>query len=300
MISLILLGAGASYGSGDCTPYCPPLGATLFDALRARGGTAASVSPELAELFKRDFESGMVEFQKQRDADTTSLLREMAEYFVDFAAGPRNLYREIVRIVRQQPVSVRLVTTNYDLLIEQAITEAGLLIAYHPPPLPADNISLLKIHGSCHFLPDTQGLTLTDVTFAGNAVNVETRVKIARSRNEVREFCRTQDSLAPAIAVFAPGKPVLFSSEMVKDQQAKWLATLAEASVVYIIGLRVVPGDEHIWGALAKSNAAIQYVGLDKETILAWASASNRANVHFLARTFAEALPALRQRLIAA
>jgi hypothetical protein len=254
----------------------------------------------LSELFKRDFESGMVEFRRQRDQDTTSLLREMAEYFVDFAGGPRNLYREIVAIARKQPVSVRLVTTNYDLLIEQAITEAGSLIAYHPPPLPTNNISLLKIHGSCHFLPDTRGLTLTGVTFSGNMVNVETPVKIARSRDEVREFCKTEDSLAPAIAVFAPGKAVLFSSEMVKDQQAKWSASLAEASVVYIIGLRVVTGDEHIWGALAKSNAVIQYVGPEKEAIITWAEASGRANVHYLARTFAEALPALRQRLTAA
>jgi len=31
MANIILLGAGASYGSGDISPYPPPLGGMLFE-----------------------------------------------------------------------------------------------------------------------------------------------------------------------------------------------------------------------------------------------------------------------------
>lgn len=296
MSDLFLLGAGASYGSLDCTPYCPPLGPKLFAELRKRGGIAATINSPLRELFEDNFERGMAAFREVRDEDSTAFLRQMAEYFVQFAAGPRNLYRELISITKASKRSTTLVTTNYDLLIEQVITEAGLLVAYHGRPVPESNVPLLKIHGSCHFLPDLGSNRITGAIFSGNGANVETRIKIARSRAEVSAFCRTEDSLAPAIALYAPGKKVLFSPSAVAEQQREWHRELARADILYSIGLRVVIDDDHIWGALASSTARIEYVGFEPDEFQSWAGAVSRKNAHVLAKDFASALPLIRAR----
>lgn len=296
MTDILVLGAGASYGSGDCLPEAPPLGARLFDALRARGGVAATVSPELAVLFAEDFERGMVAFREQRDRDTTALLREMAAFLAEFTAGPGNVYHQLVAAIREAPVWPVLVTTNYDLLIEQAVTEAGLRVAYHRPPVPTNNVSLLKIHGSCHFLPVVRGV-MRGVVFDGCGVNVEVPIRFASSRAEVKAFCATQDSLAPAVSLYAPGKDVLFSSKAVKAQQAEWQAALDTATRVFLIGLRVVEGDDHIWGALARAKPEVVYVGFEPTEFLEWAARVGLSRAHVLARTFAEAVPLLRGEL---
>lgn len=297
MSTIVLLGAGASYGSGPCTPHPPPLGPRLFQALRVRGGVAATIDDGMAALFEENFELGMFAFRKVRDRDTTALLREMGEYFVQFATLPGNQYHEFVRLVRDAREPVVLATTNYDLLIEQAVTEAGLRVAYHAPPVPDGNIPLLKIHGSCHFLPDVGGARLTGVTFSGNAVNVETRMRIARSRDEVLQFCRSEDSLAPAIAVYAPGKAVLFSSQGVKEQQQHWTQVVSTATRVISIGLRLVPEDDHIWGVIRASNAELCYVGGEPEDVRAWFAGAGETRVRVLGSTFAESLPRLRDEL---
>src|SRR5215475_3509628 len=57
--TLILFGAGASYGSDD-PQHVPPMGDGLFDALRDFSpGLWGSIPPAQAALFRGDFERGM-------------------------------------------------------------------------------------------------------------------------------------------------------------------------------------------------------------------------------------------------
>jgi hypothetical protein len=261
------------------------------------GGVAASIDGDLAELFRRDFEAGMAAFRAERDVDTTALLREMADYLVEFRTGPKNLLHDLVRTIRDLAVPVVLVTTNYDLLLEQAITEAGLFAAYHAPPVPERNLSLLKIHGSCHFLPAIQG-TMQGVTFSNCGVNVEAPIRIARSRDEVKAFCKNEDSLAPAIAVYAPGKAVLFSSGAVKEHQAAWASVLkGKPDRLYSVGLRIVETDDHIWGAIANERAPVSYIGFESSDFFVWAATNRIPGARVLGRTFAEGLPKLIEDL---
>jgi hypothetical protein len=81
MSTVFLFGAGASYGSGDCSPNCPPVGPHLFPELQRWGGVASTVGDALRDKFDADFEEGMEEFFRTRPTDTTTFLREMAHYF---------------------------------------------------------------------------------------------------------------------------------------------------------------------------------------------------------------------------
>ena len=207
MSAIFLLGAGASRGSLDCHPDgCPPVGSGpdgLFVRLAERGGIAATVTSPLRERFIENFEAGMVAFMEARETDTTAFLRDMARYLVRFAPGMDNLYHRLIEIVRRSRRESVLVTTNYDVLIEHAISEAGLFASYKARPVEARNIPLLKIHGSCHFLLDTRRARFRHTTFrnGGSESNVELPVWVASNGKQVIHFCDTEDSLAPAMAV---------------------------------------------------------------------------------------------------
>ena len=297
MSVVFLLGAGASYGSGEANPYPPPLGAGLISELRDCSGAAARIPPALLSIFEKNFEEGMSRFREERDTETTELLRDMSAYFAQFSPGPTNLYHKFVSIIRRSARTPTIATTNYDLMLEQAITRAGLLIAYAGHPVPRNNISLLKIHGSCNFLPDVEANAMSGVTFSGNGANFEGPLRIARSTMEIAEFCRNQDSLAPAIAVYSPGKKVLFCPSFVARQQEQWREEVAGARRIYVIGMRVLPSDNHIWNVLAQSRARLYYVGMEPNEFLAWAETAQRRDVFAIAQTFADALPILTRQV---
>lgn len=301
MSSLFLFGAGASYGSGSCSPHRPPLGKDLFPALAALGGAASRTPKELARLFTEDFESGMVRFWQERNTETTALLREMAQYFVQFEPMPNNCYAQLLHVLGGTRKKAVLATTNYDLLIEHAICKAGLLICYAGFPVASRNIPVLKIHGSCNFLPDLGSSRFSGISFdlsgAESASALESGVRVATSAREVEEFCAKQDSIAPALAMYAPSKRVLYCPSFVQAQQAAWTAATTEAKRIFVIGLRVHPVDDHIWGALSVSTCPLYYVGLESEEFSQWAADCGRNNAFTLARTFAEALPGIARKV---
>ena len=129
------------------------------------GGVAATVNDELAELFKSDFEKGMDEFFEKRNTDVTPFFRDMAKYFCQFEPLQGNLYGELINILGKDKKKATFVTTNYDLLIELSATQQGMLISYSGLPAPKNNLSILKIHGSCNFLPDMGGASIKGISF---------------------------------------------------------------------------------------------------------------------------------------
>ena len=296
-----MFGAGASYGSGPCHPHAPPLGRDLFASLQANGGIAATVGSELSAAFARDFEEGMDRFWAERSTETTRLLREMAAYFARFEPKPGNYYSELLQLLHVTRKRATFVTTNYDLLIELAASNAGLQITYGGFPVPNNNIPLIKIHGSCNFLPALQPRQITGIGFdmsnsSGGSI-IETGVMAARSTIEVLEFCQREDSVAPAIAMYSPVKRVLYCRGFVQAQQDAWQRSLKEASRIFTLGLRVHPVDKHIWGPLASANAPFFYVGREPDVFLEWAASEQRRNTFVLAQTFQEALPQIARQL---
>lgn len=297
MSSVFLFGAGASYGSGPCAPRPPPLGAQLFPALQAAGGVAATVDVDLANAFVRDFEEGMDRFWAERNTQATELLRDMARFFAPFEPLPGNSYLELLRVLGGTRRKSVMVTTNYDLLIEHAVVQSGLLVTYGGLPAAERNVPILKIHGSCNFLPDLQPRQISGISFdlsqsAGGSI-VEAGVRPARSAREIIDFCDREDSVAPALAMYSPSKQVLFCKGFVQAQQQAWLAALSSAARIYVIGLRVHLVDDHIWGPLAKARAPLHYIGREPDDFITWASNTGRRSAYVLADSFDGAIPSI-------
>lgn len=295
MSSLFLFGAGASYGCGPCSPLNPPLGNALFDELRKAGGAASRVSEELAALFRQDFEAGMDKFWEQHNTWTTELLRDMARYFSQFEPSDGNLYEALIRALGGTRKKAVFATTNYDLLIELAISRSGLLISYGGLPTAPRNIPVIKIHGSCNFLPDMGSGSISGISFdlsnsEGGAI-LDAPIKVATSTREILDFCHSESSVGPALAMYHPSKRVLYCRSFVQHQQAIFLESACAASRIYIIGLRVHTIDEHIWQPLASSQARLFYIGREPEEFQAWARQSNRKSAYAIGTSFSEALP---------
>jgi hypothetical protein len=249
MSVLFLFGAGASYGSVDCVPEPPPLGKDLFLKLVKAGGIARTVKSPMRELFIKDFEKGMAAFFDERNVDVNPFLRDMALYFLPFAPGPRNTYVKLFSAIAKGAHTVVVATTNYEMLIEQAIQVCGLIWRVDEPAEPG-LVQVLKIHGSIHFLPRLGGGKFSGITFANNTVNLDGPISAAASTAEIEDFFRENDWAAPAIALYAPGKRIMNCPTPIKQLQETFRAAAASANLIIVVGLRVLPEDDHIWGTL--------------------------------------------------
>lgn len=296
MSTLFIFGAGASFGSGPCSPTTPPLGGSLFDELRKNGGVAARVSEDLAELFRLDFETGMDRFWRDHNTWTTELLRDMARFFAVFEPSEGNFYMALIAALGGTRKKAVFATTNYDLLIEHAIVRSNLLISYGGLPAAPKNFPVLKIHGSCNFLPDMGNGRIRGIAFdlsqAGEGAAVlDAPIRVARSTQEILQFCATEDAIGPALAMYHPSKRVLYSDAFVKGQQNAFLSSVKTASRIYLIGLRVHTVDEHIWQPLAAAKSPLFYVGREPGELHRWARENRRQKAFSIANSFSEALP---------
>jgi hypothetical protein len=295
MTSIFLFGAGASYGSGPCRPRPPPLGGQLFAELREGAGVAATIGPELAALFGRDFEAGMDEFRRTRPEHVTDFLRDMARYFAGFAPLEGNLYQRLVHLLVSTRKHAVFATTNYDLLIEAAIVGQKRVVCYATSSTRPDVIPLLKIHGSCNFLPRhpemVTGIVFRPAPGSPGILDGSDEVRVVDSVHEIYEFCNSSSAFGPTLAIYAPDKSVPYSSSFVKEIQDDWRAAIVKAARIYVIGLRVHTVDDHIWGPLAKTSAPLFYVGFEPEALATWAKENKRKRTHAIASTFEQALP---------
>lgn len=293
----MLLGAGASFGSVDATPSVPPLGAGLFDALAARGGLAAELPEELKVTFRSNFETGMAAFYEYSDGDVMRFQRELAQFMAEFVPGPENAYVHLINHLGT--ARCILCTLNYDLLIELAAERLGSNTVYTSTHSPGF-LRLLKPHGSCNFWPHMPGVTIRNSTFKGSGrADIQAPV-LPLSRDETLHRCTTEDSVAPAIAMYVEGKAVKISPDYVEDQQRMWANAVAAASRVCIVGARVNQADTHIWKPLSNASTDLYYFGLptDRESFGEWKEACRKKNMYFVESEFSAAVPAIARRLM--
>src|SRR4051794_7919089 len=152
MSTLFLFGAGASYGSLYTKPCCPPLGGGLFAAL-------CKFSPLIHEHceFEKDrfenFEEGMRWVYHERATFLPTFVCEMAKYFAQFKIEDGNVYVDFINSLKHRARHCCFATLNYELLLEQALVHNGFKVVYKYNDRQADEISVVKIHGSINFLP---------------------------------------------------------------------------------------------------------------------------------------------------
>lgn len=289
MTRVILFGAGASYGSIDAIPHRPPLGDKLFAALEARTGQASILPEALKAKFRERFEVGMAFFEDHVNGNVMQFQRELAHYLAEFTPDANNVYLRLIRSVGSQRVIFS--SLNYDLLFELSAAALNLNTTYSSAKL-AGSIRLLKIHGSSNFWPDMAGNQVHGCTFEGNDVDIEAPVRPLNQRDTIYK-CLTQDSLAPAIAMYAEGKKKKVCPEYVNAQQKQWIDAVLSAKKVVIIGTLIYVADDHIWGTLATSRADIYYYGVsdnDRTKFEEWKAKTGRKNIYFIKATFAEAV----------
>lgn len=299
MPALILLGAGASFGSGDVQPCCPPLGNGpdgLFARLEAAGGQAASLPDDLKVIFRNDFEKGMARFYEFAGGDIMRFQREMAAYLAAFKPGKDNAYTGLIRTIG--PRRAIYASLNYDLLFELAAASLGLSTFYGTDPV-IRGVRLLKIHGSSNFWPDIPVGVLRNCTFKGSGrADIQAPIK-PLNQEETLYRCSVEDSVSPALAMYAPGKAVKISPDYVERQQDLWRGAVRRASRIFVVGVRVHNADVHIWGELARAHAPLTYFGCewDRRPYEQWTAENRKANSYFIQARFDECIEFIGRQL---
>ena len=304
MTIVVLLGAGASYGSGDAyfsndgrsERRTPPLGSKLFNELEVWSNLFSNFPISIKDKFRSDFEAGMAAFYKDSEGDIMAFHREMAHFFALFRPGPASVYKEMVKCMGSRRVIYS--SLNYDLLLEQSVESLGLVVAYSPERRDGQ-VSYLKPHGSANFWPNIpSGMIRGSRIYGSGGADIVAPIQPLDRQGTLRK-CRTEDSIAPAIAMFAEGKPVKISPGYLQQQQKWWTKEVREAAMVFVVGVRVHPVDAHIWGVLGKTSARVTYFGQisDRPSFLAWKEASGKKAAYFELATFQESISKMRNKM---
>ena len=271
------------------------MGTGLFDELAARGGMFSNIDQDLARTFRTNFEDGMAQFRLRHDVLTAPFLLRMAEYFAQFQPGAANLYIQLIDGLVGLRRQFTCATLNYDLLIELSAALLGFDVSYVASVIPRYNVSVLKVHGSCNFLPDVEPSRLVNVGFRFSgpdsyAINAPIRIG---DRQQVLEFCAREGSVAPALALFARGKSTLFCPKIVQQQRQEFEEAARRARRIYVIGVRVNEEDGHVWSPLGHAAGSMFYVGPEPSAseFLRWAGRHGRSHATVLAPSFELAVP---------
>jgi hypothetical protein len=287
MKTIFLFGAGASWGSEAHNVSRPPLGRDLFVELEKRGGYASTLSTDLKDLFKKDFEEGMAEFFIRYNKNTSHFQRELAQYLCLFIPSTSSCYQAIVAIYAGRDVS--FVSLNYDLLLERAALNLGARVNYSGNPLPG-SVSVLKIHGSANLWPDFGNHVFHVGDMSDAVADIVGKYKFVNPAAVHLEF-QNSSGIAPAMALYAKGKAVRVCPEAVLYQQDMWVQKLSNADVLNVIGVLIQVEDSHIWGEIARFKGKINYFGGDSDKTLfdAWVANLPDLNIEFHLMYFKDA-----------
>ena len=258
---VLLFGAGASYGSGILNP--PPLSKDLYESLHnSFGETWGKIDNKYDTFFSPNFEKGMEWLYSedgQKSYNLNNLLRDLAIYFDGFHIDnyKPNLYSQLINKFKKEIIERRIVPTtlNYECLLEYAYFSNGInTISYqgsdHPP--------ILKIHGSCNFIPEgfkgsTEGFTLN--LEQATIVTSIRPCKPGTVSNELRNV-----PIIPAMSLFKSDKRDIVSPQFIAMIREQYQQLVTSASVVITVGVRPNPDDQHVWTVL-KSVPKLYLVG---------------------------------------
>ena len=258
--SLILFGAGASFGSGEVVPKAPPIAGRLLAALsRLYPNAWGELSKESQSSLSEDFEAGMVAIGDRRPHALPPLERSMASFFFNFRPGVNNLYRELAQRMKKYSWSGALVTLNYERLLELSLLEEGLSPYSGTQPAKDDHpVELCLPHGCCHIFCESVRGTAAGISFSGQHVTTRGPVRVI---SDYAEFTRRiqEDAFPPVMSYFNPTKSTTSCANFIEEQRARYNEMVAGADVIAIVGVRVRPHDGHLWDALATTSGKLVY-----------------------------------------
>jgi hypothetical protein len=290
MAELVLLGAGASFGSEPNREIkTPPLGMNLFSELQSLAGFSSRIPEYIAAVFKRDFEEGMMFFSQEMPSEVQEFHRELSRYLSMFTPTSDSRFVRLLECLRKRNVIIS--SLNYDLMLEEAAKLVGLTVKYDIFRQHG-SVRLIKPHGSANFWPDlpVENFRNFRTGYAGGIL-VSAPVKpLDRADSIARSVA--DDSFAPAMSMYAKGKHVSICPDFVSFQQTMFKQACRRASKITVVGVRVVPEDSHIWGPIAYSAADLFYFGNDNDRteLSSWVVDTARKNVKFKNGYFDSAL----------
>lgn len=307
---VLLFGAGASAFSGPVRyrgdlNRSPPLGCGpngLFAALLREGGIAASFPAQVQAALIEDFESGMRLLERMPGTWHCAFQRQIALHLASYSIRPHNHYLELLAPTHMRSREVQYSTINYDMLLDQAFSSYGLQIEGSPKDSPSlQFVTLLKLHGACNVLMKIQnhihGNEVIDAPFGLHSPlggNVG-KLYLARSYREIERWCRAyaNEQFAPVVAQYVREKAFLTHAEAFEGMQSFWAKKVLRAKAVVLIGVRYVPGDEHIWKPLLESDADLLVVDPSFDAIEAWGANRARKPQH-MSKLFSD-LPIIQE-----
>lgn len=272
-MKLLLFGAGASYGSDNSGT--PPIGANLFEALRAFNplGWGQLPSP-LASVFHRDFEHGMAELAQTNSHAMPVLQRAMAAFFFKYQPRSSSLYVELAQRMRRDNWAGVIGTLNYERLLEISLSHAGIQPVVGQAA-KGDQVELCLPHGCCHLFCEGVRMSPVGVSFSGVGVSIDGPVTVVADPAQFAAHING-DAVPPVMCYFEPKKTTSAGASFIRGQRERWSELVASADIVAIVGVKVRPDEDHIWGPLGRSGAKLVYCAgpAAAKKFLEWETAS--------------------------
>ena len=274
--TVILFGAGASYGACHIQPGAPPLGKGLYKALATHYPNEWGSQSQLekwADKFRDDFEQTMSNEVLPRLPPLCLLEwhRPVALFFAKYRldGSGRDLYSRLLAKLKTRGLleRVTLGSLNYDCLLEQAMAELGLSTDYMLDDAhPAGSIPLAKIHGSSNFVTaDLSSSWQALLTRPGSSVESPfTALPIAGLEDALlRKFSTYNPAVFPVLGMYSQNKPSIVAQAKLYKLRNILEQKIIGAKALMLIGLRPTPGrDLHLWDPVERSTASkIGYIG---------------------------------------
>ncbi|MCG7643170.1 hypothetical protein MHM99_16850 [Alteromonas sp. MmMcT2-2] len=260
---LVMIGAGASKGHSRAT--CPPLGRELGGALRDVYPLFSELEENTGNTCSEDFEQWTASIGDDAAAYCDSLIL-IGHYFRQYKALPHDsLYKQLID--KLSNFNATYLSLNYESLLEIAVKEKGYEINWGATSFKEDNfnsanenaekITILKPHGSAHFLAAgahlfQRGDVCSDIT---SLINCGTIIADPSKCGDT--------AFIPVLSAYEAQKRNSFNDAFIRDIRERSIEAAAEADCVLVIGIRHSPQDKFlpsIFDAM-KDNTSLLYVG---------------------------------------
>jgi hypothetical protein len=263
--NIIVLGAGASFGSSHIQPESPPLGNHLFHKLKhLYPRTWGALPPDFAAVFEEDFELGMLKVLDSGNHWLTPLMQSMTLFFASFVPDrtSNDLYSLLISKLKQNGSLSNVVfsSLNYECTLELAASQLGIRVSYFGDISDSNTITVWKIHGSCNFQPDPKQISMRRSASYNWGMSINARL-IPIEPYDAAQWVMGDTALYPAMCMFTLNKPAQISPHFFKEYQKKWSDAVMASPKIVTIGVRPHTTDGHIWGPIAKSKANHYFVG---------------------------------------
>ena len=294
--ALVLVGAGASFGSKEVRPNRPPLGNMLFDELSMhcrKLNRVAGVSfcwgyldDGWAVAFRADFETAMQRLKDEiSEHQVVFLLNCMAEFFLQFqpTGSDGNYTKLFSSVLRSYPMADELAicSLNYEGVADEVLYKCGKQPRWFrdiSDRVSDEEIRMFRPHGAANFVTDTRagmpiGLSIDlgtgqfdEVGPLWSKVRHDFPLRFLPSQTAITyiEQARTE-SYAPAMALYMDSKPMLSGTSGISKIREAYSEYVQSVEIVIVVGARIVLRDQHIFGPILRNpDCRVFFVGADE------------------------------------